>query len=108
MSLDANNNIQTSTLNYFWNTPLILEAYSTDAYCSTFFGTQQAKIDIHVCGNEQILVADPDPKFEFNSTWYVDPNYKLTNITQVFSLDRVTNCEIYKYELYESDNWFKA
>ena len=102
--MDGNFNIVTDTTNYFVDTMLQLEAYSTDAYCNTYFGNQKVSTDIEVCGSERILVADPNPAFEFTSTWMVDPNYQLTNLTSVFSLDKVTRCTIYKYELWDDDD----
>jgi hypothetical protein len=59
-------------------------------------------IDIEICGSEEVLVRDPNSHYEFNYTFYWEPNYKMNNFTTLFSLDRVTRCKIYKYELWNS------
>lgn len=59
-------------------------------------------VDIEVCGDENVLVTQPTKPFAFTSIWNKDPNYLLTNLTSVFSLDRATRCPIYKYELWNS------
>lgn len=69
---------------------------------------QKIFLQVEVCGAENIVVTPPSNAFNFTSTWYIDPNYRLTNLTSVFSLDRVTKCPIYKYELWNSTREFEA
>lgn len=84
------------------NNPFWLQLISTDPYCLQFFANQKVYMDIEVCGDENIVVTPPNPAFIFTNRWNIDPNYQLTNLTKVFSMDRETRCPIYKYELWNS------
>jgi hypothetical protein len=54
---------------------LYYEAYSDDSYCSTFFGTQRTMIDIQVCGQETISVANVDTQQYFYAIWDEGANF---------------------------------
>ena len=102
ISLTPAFDLRIDTSQPFINNPIKLQVTSNDGYCNAYFSVQFLNVDIEICGSEKVLVQDPNQSYEFNHTFYWEPNYKMNNFTTLFSLDRVTRCKIYKYELWNS------
>lgn len=102
ISLTSGYDLKIDTSQAFINNVVNLQVKSNDGYCNAYFGIQKLKIDIEICGSEMVVVQDPTRAYEYNYTFYWEPNYKLTNLTTIFSLDRVTKCKIYQYELWNN------
>jgi hypothetical protein len=101
-SLDEEQNIKVSTYIPYKATPLWLEAYytSSQADCAAFMNPQRIKLDLEVCGTEQVIVNNETETLYFHNWISTDPNYKL-NLTEMatnFTLNSTT-CQIEKWEL---------
>ena len=73
---------------------------STDTYCNTYFGTQQAVLNFEICGYETVSVTATATAFEFYNRWDYDIDYTLNNVTSVFSSSSTT-CVVNSYELWK-------
>ena len=84
-----------------FNTPVYYDVKPPNAYCQNYLGTQRVKLDIEICGLEDITVLNPDKEYDFWATYNEDYNLKITNLTDDFSSSS-NFCLVNRWELWSS------